>query len=166
MRACTTGLIVMDEVFVPSENLLTGVSGLKGPFSCLTQARHGIAWGVMGAAEDCWMRSRNYVLDRKQFGRPLASYQLIQSRLGDMQSEIALGLQGCLRVGRLMNEGRAEPEMVSLIKRNNCAKALDIARAARDMHGANGISDEFHVFRHMANLESERPMRGGTTFTA
>lgn len=160
MRACTTGLIVMDDVFVPSENLLTGVSGLKGPFSCLTQARYGIAWGVMGAAEDCWVRSRNYVLDRNQFGRPLASYQLIQSRLADMQSEIALGLQACLRVGRLMSEGRAEPEMVSLIKRNNCAKALDIARAARDMHGANGISDEFHVFRHMANLESVKTYEG------
>ncbi len=160
MRACTTGLIVMDDVFVPSENLLTGVSGLKGPFSCLTQARYVIAWGVMGAAEDCWIRSRTYVLDRNQFGRPLASYQLIQSRLADMQSEIALGLQACLRVGRLMSEGRAEPEMVSLIKRNNCAKALDIARAARDMLGANGISDEFHVFRHMANLESVKTYEG------
>jgi glutaryl-CoA dehydrogenase len=160
MRACTTGRIVMDDVFVPSENFLSGVSGLKGPFSCLNQARYGIAWGVMGAAEDCWIRSRDYVLNRHQFGRPLAANQLIQSRLADMQSEIALGLQAALRVGRLMSEGRAKPEMVSLIKRNNCAKALDIARIARDMHGANGISDEFHVFRHMANLESVKTYEG------
>lgn len=160
MRACTTGQIVMEELFVPAETLLPAVSGLKGPFSCLNQARYGIAWGVMGAAEDCWIRSRDYVLNRDQFGRPLAANQLIQSRLADMQSEIALGLQASLRVGRLMSEGRARPEMVSLIKRNNCLKALDIARAARDMHGANGISDEFHVFRHMANLESVKTYEG------
>jgi glutaryl-CoA dehydrogenase len=160
MRACTTGQIVMKDVFVPAENLLMGASGLKGPFSCLNQARYGIAWGVMGAAEDCWIRARDYVLNRDQFGRPLAANQLIQSRLADMQSEIALGLQAALRVGRLMSEGRARPEMVSLIKRNNCAKALEIARAARDMHGANGISDEFHVFRHMANLESVKTYEG------
>ena len=160
MRACTTGQIVMEDVFAPEENLLAGVSGLKGAFSCLNQARYGIAWGVMGAAEDCWMRARIYVLNRDQFGRPLAAAQLIQSRLADMQSEIALGLQASLRVGRLMSEGRATPEMVSLIKRNNCAKALDIARAARDMHGANGISDEFHVFRHMVNLESVKTYEG------
>jgi len=160
MRACTTGQIVMDDVFAPEENLLAGVSGLKGAFSCLNQARYGIAWGVMGAAEDCWMRARNYVLNRDQFGRPLAAAQLIQSRLADMQSEIALGLQASLRVGRLMSDGRETPEMVSLIKRNNCAKALEIARAARDMHGANGISDEFHVFRHMVNLESVKTYEG------
>ncbi|HEX2448766.1 MAG TPA: acyl-CoA dehydrogenase [Methyloceanibacter sp.] len=160
MRACTTGMISMEDVFVPSENLLAGVSGLRGPFSCLTQARYGIAWGVMGAAEDCWFRSRDYVLNRNQFGRPLAANQLIQSRLADMQSEVALGLQASLRVGRLMSEGRASPEMVSLIKRNNCAKALDIARDARDMLGANGVCDEFHVFRHMANLESVKTYEG------
>jgi glutaryl-CoA dehydrogenase len=160
MRACTTGQIVMDEVFVPEENLLPNVAGLKGALSCLTEARYGIAWGVMGAAEDCWMRSRDYVLNRDQFGRKLAAAQLIQSRLADMQSEIALGLQAALRVGRLMSEGRTSLEMVSLIKRNNCAKALEIARGARDMHGANGISDAFHVFRHMANLESVKTYEG------
>jgi glutaryl-CoA dehydrogenase len=160
MRACTTGGIVMEGVFVPEDGLLAGVSGLKGALSCLTEARYGIAWGVMGAAEDCWMRSMDYVLNRDQFGRPLAAAQLIQSRLADMQSEIALGLQASLRVGRLMSEGRATPEMVSLIKRNNCAKALEIARAARDMHGANGISEAFHVFRHMVNLESVKTYEG------
>ena len=153
LRASITGEIVMDEVFVPEENLLPTAEGLKGPFTCLNAARYGIAWGALGAAEDCWFRARRYVLDRKQFGRPLAANQLVQKKLADMQTEIALGLQGCLRLGRLKDAGQDAPEMTSLLKRNSCGKALDIARAARDMHGGNGISDEFGVVRHMLNLE-------------
>ncbi|MFC5302452.1 acyl-CoA dehydrogenase [Azospira restricta] len=157
LRASITGEIVMDEVFVPDDNLLPGTmgkySGLKGPFMCLNSARYGIAWGAMGAAEFCWHAARQYTLDRKQFGRPLAANQLIQKKLADMQTEIALGLQGALRLGRLKDEGKDAPEMTSLLKRNNCGKALDIARLARDMHGGNGISDEFGVVRHMLNLE-------------
>jgi glutaryl-CoA dehydrogenase len=160
LRASTTGEIVLDGAVVPEENLLPGVSGLRGPFSCLTRARYGIAWGVMGAAEDCWQRSREYVLSRKQFGRPLAANQLIQKKLADMQTEIALGLQAALRVGRLFDEGRAAPEMVSLIKRNNTGKALDIVRAARDMHGGNGIAGEYHVMRHLINLETVNTYEG------
>jgi glutaryl-CoA dehydrogenase len=160
LRASITGEIVMDEVFVPEANLLPNVSGLKGPFGCLNKARYGIAWGALGAAEDCWHRARQYTMDRVQFGRPLAQNQLIQKKLADMQTEIALGLQGCLRVGRLMDEGRAVPEMVSLIKRNSCGKALDIARLARDMHGGNGIHDEYHVIRHMINLETVNTYEG------
>ena len=160
LRASITGEIVMDGVAVPEENLLPNVSGLKGPFGCLNRARYGIAWGVMGAAEDCWMRARQYGLDRKQFGRPLANNQLYQKKLADMQTEIALGLQAALRVGRLMDEGRAEPEMISLIKRNNCGKALDIARTARDMHGGNGIQIEYHVMRHAQNLETVNTYEG------
>lgn len=153
LRASITGEVVMDEVFVPDENLLPGVSGLKGPFACLNAARYGIAWGALGAAEDCWLRARRYVLDRQQFGRPLAANQLIQRKLADMQTEIALGLQGCLRLGRMKDEGVDAPEVTSLLKRNSCGKALDIARMARDMHGGNGISDEFGVVRHLLNLE-------------
>ena len=153
LRASITGEIVMDEVFVPDDNLLPGVSGLKGPFMCLNSARYGIAWGAMGAAEFCWHAARQYTLDRKQFDRPLAANQLIQKKLADMQTEIALGLQGALRLGRLKDAGQDAPEMTSLMKRNNCGKALDIARLARDMHGGNGISDEFGVVRHMLNLE-------------
>ncbi len=153
LRASITGEIVMDEVFVPAENELPHVSGLKGPFTCLNSARYGIAWGALGAAEDCWLRARQYVLDRQQFGRPLAANQLIQKKLADMQTEITLGLQGCLRVGRIKDEGGAPVELTSLIKRNSCGKALDIARMARDMLGGNGISDEFGVIRHMVNLE-------------
>ncbi len=153
LRASITGEIVMDEVFVPEENMLPGVEGLKGPFACLDSARYGIAWGALGAAEFCWHAARQYTLDRQQFGRPLAANQLIQKKLADMQTEIALGLQGCLRLGRLKDEGRATPEMTSLLKRNSCGKALDIARQARDMHGGNGISDEYGVIRHMLNLE-------------
>jgi len=160
LRASVTGEIVMDGVVVPEENLLPNVSGLKGPFGCLNRARYGISWGAMGAAEFCWHAARQYTLDRHQFGRPLAANQLIQKKLADMQTEITLGLQAALRVGRLFEEGRATPEMISLIKRNNCGKALDIARTARDMHGGNGISDEFHVFRHMANLESVNTYEG------
>ncbi len=160
LRASITGEIVMDDVFVPEANLLPNVSGLKGPFGCLNKARYGIAWGAMGAAEDCWMRARQYTLDRQQFGRPLAQNQLIQKKLADMQTEIALGLQAALRVGRLMDEGRDAPEMISLIKRNNCGKALDIARMARDMHGGNGIHDEYHVIRHMINLETVNTYEG------
>jgi glutaryl-CoA dehydrogenase len=160
LRASITGEIVMDDVFVPEANLLPNVSGLKGPFGCLNKARYGIAWGALGAAEDCWHRARQYTMDRVQFGRPLAQNQLIQKKLADMQTEIALGLQGCLRVGRLMDEGRAVPEMVSLIKRNSCGKALDIARLARDMHGGNGIHDEYHVIRHMINLETVNTYEG------
>ena len=145
---------------MPEANLLPNVAGLKGPFGCLNRARYGIAWGAMGAAEDCWQRARDYVLARKQFGRPLAASQLIQKKLADMQTDIALGLQGVLRVGRLFDEGRVTPEMISLIKRNNAGKALDIARAARDMHGGNGISDEFHVIRHMVNLETVNTYEG------
>ena len=160
LRASITGEIVMDDVFVPEANLLPNVSGLKGPFGCLNKARYGIAWGALGAAEDCWHRARQYTLDRVQFGRPLAQNQLIQKKLADMQTEITLGLQGCLRVGRLMDEGKAVPEMVSLIKRNSCGKALDIARMARDMHGGNGIHDEYHVIRHMINLETVNTYEG------
>ncbi|MEO9100969.1 MAG: acyl-CoA dehydrogenase [Burkholderiaceae bacterium] len=160
LRASTTGEIVMDDVFVPATNLLPNVNGLKGPFGCLNKARYGIAWGALGAAEDCWHRARQYTMDRKQFGRPLAQTQLIQKKLADMQTEIALGLQGCLRVGRLMDEGRSTPEMVSLIKRNSCGKSLDIARMSRDMHGGNGIHDEYHVIRHMINLETVNTYEG------
>ena len=160
LRASITGEIVMDDVFVPAENMLPNVSGLKGPFGCLNKARYGIAWGALGAAEDCWHRARQYTLDRVQFGRPLAQNQLIQKKLADMQTEIALGLQGCLRVGRLMDEGQAVPEMISLIKRNSCGKALDVARMSRDMHGGNGIHDEYHVIRHMINLEPVNTYEG------
>jgi glutaryl-CoA dehydrogenase len=153
LRASVTGEIVMDKVFVPEENLLPKVKGLKGPFACLNQARYGIAWGALGAAEACWHAARQYTLDRPQFGRPLAATQLVQKKLADMQTEIALGLQGCLRLGRLKDAGQDAPEMTSLLKRNSCGKALEIARTARDMHGGNGISDEFHVVRHMLNLE-------------
>jgi glutaryl-CoA dehydrogenase len=160
LRASITGEIVMDDVFVPAENMLPNVSGLKGPFGCLNKARYGIAWGALGAAEDCWHRARQYTLDRVQFGRPLAQNQLIQKKLADMQTEIALGLQGCLRVGRLMDGGQAVPEMISLIKRNSCGKALDVARMSRDMHGGNGIHDEYHVIRHMINLETVNTYEG------
>ena len=160
LRASVTGEIVMDEVFVPDGNLLPNVKGLKGPFGCLTRARYGISWGAMGAAEFCWHAARQYTLDRRQFGRPLAANQLIQKKLADMQTEIALQLQVSLRIGRLMDEGRATPEMVSLAKRNSCGKALDIARMARDMHGGNGVSDEFHVIRHAMNLEAVNTYEG------
>ena len=160
LRASITGEIVMDDVFVPAEQLLPNVQGLKGPFGCLNKARFGIAWGALGAAEDCWTRARQYTLDRQQFGRPLAQNQLIQKKLADMQTEITLGLHACLRVGRLMDENRAAPEMISLIKRNSCGKALDIARMARDMHGGNGIHDEYHVIRHMINLETVNTYEG------
>jgi glutaryl-CoA dehydrogenase len=160
LRASVTGEIVMDGVEVGEDALLPGVSGLKGPFGCLNRARYGISWGVMGAAEDCWERARSYGLDRVQFGRPLAATQLFQKKLADMQTEIALGLQASLRVGRLMDEHRFAPEMVSLIKRNNCGKALDIARASRDMHGGNGIQIEYHVMRHAQNLETVNTYEG------
>ncbi len=160
LRASITGMIMMDDVFVPEENLLPNVSGLKGPFGCLNNARYGIAWGALGAAEFCWMQAREYTLDRKQFGRPLAANQLIQKKLADMQTEIAIGLQGCLRAGRLKDEDRCPPELISLIKRNSCGKALDIARQARDMHGGNGISDEYHVIRHVMNLEAVNTYEG------
>ena len=153
LRTSITGEIVMDKVFVPAENELPGVEGLKGPFTCLNSARYGISWGAMGAAEFCWQAARQYTLDRQQFGRPLAANQLIQKKLADMQTEIALGLQGALRLGRMKDEGTAAPEITSLMKRNNCGKALDIARVARDMHGGNGISDEYGVIRHVVNLE-------------
>jgi glutaryl-CoA dehydrogenase len=150
----------MDGVFCPEENVLPCVAGLKGPFSCLNKARYGIAWGALGAAEFCWQAARNYTLERRQFGRPLAANQLIQLKLANMQTEITLGLQAALRLGRLMDEGRAAPEMVSLVKRNNCGKALDIARTARDMHGGNGIADEYHVIRHLMNLEAVNTYEG------
>ncbi len=153
LRASITGEIVMDGVFASDDQLMPGVEGLKGPFTCLNSARYGIAWGALGAAEDCWFRSRQYVLDRKQFGRPLAANQLIQKKLADMQTEITLGLQGCLRLGRMKDEGSASVEITSIMKRNSCGKALDIARLARDMMGGNGISDEFGVARHLVNLE-------------
>jgi glutaryl-CoA dehydrogenase len=153
LRASITGEVVMDEVFCPEENAFPEVRGLKGPFTCLNSARYGIAWGALGAAEDCFLRARNYVLERKQFGRPLAANQLVQKKLADMQTEIALGLQACLRLGRMKDEGSATPEITSILKRNSCGKALDIARAARDMLGGNGISDEFGVIRHVVNLE-------------
>jgi glutaryl-CoA dehydrogenase len=160
LRASITGEIVMDNVFVPEENLLPNVKGLGGPFGCLNNARFGIAWGALGAAEFCWQAALQYTMDRKQFGRPLAANQLIQKKLADMQTEITLGLQSCLRVGHLKDEGRAAPEMISLIKRNSCGKSLDIARVARDMHGGNGISDEYHVIRHVMNLEAVNTYEG------
>ena len=153
LRAAITGEIVMDEVFVPTENQLPGVTGLKGPFTCLNSARYGIAWGALGAAEACWHTARQYTLDRKQFDKPLAANQLVQKKLADMQTEITLGIQGALRLGRMMDDGSATPEIVSLMKRNSCGKALDIARTARDMLGGNGISDDFGVIRHLVNLE-------------
>ena len=160
LRTSVTGEIVMDDVLVPTENLLPNVQGLKGPMGCLDNARYGIAWGALGAAEFCWEAARRYVLERKQFGRPLAANQLVQKKLADMQTEIALGLQGCLRLGRLKDEGRAAPEITSIMKRNSCGKALEIARIARDMHGGNGIVDEFHVIRHMLNLETVNTYEG------
>ncbi|MBV7392654.1 acyl-CoA dehydrogenase [Mameliella sediminis] len=160
LRASVTGEIVMDKVFVPEENLMPHVEGLKGPFGCLNRARYGISWGAMGAAEDCMHRARQYGLDRKQFGKPLAQMQLFQKKLADMETEIALGLNASLRAGRLLEEGRLGPEAISLIKRNNCGKALEIARMARDMHGGNGISEEFHVIRHAANLETVNTYEG------
>jgi glutaryl-CoA dehydrogenase len=160
LRASITGEIVMDGVVVPESALLPHTRGLAGPFGCLNRARYGISWGAMGAAEDCWRRARQYTLDRKQFGRPLAATQLVQKKLADMQTEIALGLQGSLRVGRLFDEGKMAPEMISIVKRNNCGKALDIARMARDMHGGNGIQIEYHVMRHAANLETVNTYEG------
>ncbi|MGP4714719.1 acyl-CoA dehydrogenase [Psychrobacter sp. DM8] len=160
LRASITGEIVMDKVFVPEANAFPDIRGLSGPFGCLNKARYGIAWGSMGAAEFCWKAARQYTLDRKQFGRPLAATQLVQLKLANMQTEIALGLQAALRVGRLMDEHNAAPEMISLIKRNNCGKALDIARVARDMHGGNGISDEYHIIRHVMNLEAVNTYEG------
>jgi len=160
LRASVTGEIVMDNVFVPEQNMLPGVSGLSGPFGCLNRARYGISWGSMGAAEFCWHSARNYVLEREQFGRPLAANQLIQKKLADMQTDIALGLNGALRVGRLIDEGRMLSDAISMLKRNNCGKALDIARIARDMHGANGVSDEYHVIRHVMNLEAVNTYEG------
>ena len=160
LRASSTGEIVLDDVHAPEDALLPNVSGLKGPFGCLNKARYGIAWGALGAAEFCWHAAREYTLNRKQFGRPLANTQLIQLKLANMMTEITLALQGALRVGRLMDEGKAAPEMVSLVKRNSCGKALDIARMARDMHGGNGISDEFHVIRHVMNLEAVNTYEG------
>ena len=160
LRASTTGMIHMDNVDIPEDNLLPNVAGLAGPFGCLNRARYGIAWGSMGAAEFCWHAARQYTLDRKQFGRPLAQNQLMQKKLADMQTEISLGLQGCLRLGRLFDEHRAPAELISLMKRNNCGKALDIARVARDMHGGNGVSDEYGVIRHMMNLEAVNTYEG------
>jgi len=160
LRPSTTGMIMMDEVFVPDENKLPGVRSLAGPFSCLNRARYGIAWGVLGAAEFCMAAARDYTLGRKMFGKPLAQTQLIQKKLADMETEITLGLQAALRVGRLFDEGKVAPEMISLIKRNNCGKALDIARVSRDMHGGNGIVDEYHVIRHMMNLETVNTYEG------
>lgn len=160
LRASITGEIVMDRVFVPEENLFPEVRGLGGPFGCLNKARFGIAWGSMGAAEFCWHAARQYTLDRHQFGRPLAANQLIQLKLADMQTEITLGLHACLRAGRLMDQGRLAPENISMLKRNNCGKALHIARLSRDMHGGNGISDEFHVIRHLMNLETVNTYEG------
>ncbi len=160
LRASITGEIVMDEVFVPEENMFPEIRGLAGPFGCLNMARYGISWGAMGAAEFCWHAARSYGLDRKQFGKPLASFQLFQKKLADMQTEITLSLQASLRVGRLIDEKQFKPEMISLVKRNACGKALDIARASRDMHGGNGISDEFHVVRHMMNLEAVNTYEG------
>ena len=160
LRASVTGEIVMDNVFVPDNHLLAGVEGIKGPFGCLNRARYGIAWGSMGAAEFCWHAALNYTLERSQFGRPLAANQLVQKKLADMQTEITLGLHSCLRLGRLMDDGLAAPEAVSLLKRNNCGKALDIARTSRDMHGGNGVADEYHVIRHMMNLEAVNTYEG------
>jgi glutaryl-CoA dehydrogenase len=160
LRASSTGEIVMNEVFVPDENLLPNVAGLKGPFGCLNKARYGISWGALGAAEFCWHAARQYTLDRPQFGRPLAANQLIQLKLANMMTEITIGLQSVLRVGRLMDEDKVTPEMISLVKRNSCGKALEIARQARDMHGANGVSDEYHIIRHVMNLESVNTYEG------
>ena len=160
LRTSVTGEVVLEDAFVPEDNLLPNVSGLAGPFGCLNMARYGICWGAMGAAEFCWHAARQYVLDRKQFGRPLASNQLVQKKLADMQTEIALGLQGALALGRMLEAGKAAPPSISLMKRNNCGKALDIARAARDMHGGNGIADEFHVMRVMCNLETVNTYEG------
>jgi len=160
LRASTTGEIVMDDVFVPEENMLPNVHGLKGPFGCLNSARYGIAWGALGAAEFCWHAARQYTMDRHQFGRPLAANQLIQKKLADMMTEITLGLQACLRLGRMKDEGVAAPEITSILKRNSCGKSLDIARASRDMHGGNGIVDEFHVIRHVLNLETVNTYEG------
>lgn len=160
LRASSTGEIVMDEVFVPEENIFPEVKGLKGPFGCLNKARYGIAWGALGAAEFCWHAARQYTLDRPQFGRPLAATQLIQLKLANMMTEITIGLQSVLRVGRLIDEDKGTPEMISLVKRNSCGKALDIARHARDMHGGNGVSDEYHVIRHVMNLESVNTYEG------
>ena len=160
VRASATGMIMMQDVFVPAENMLPKVKGLRGPFSCLNNARYGIAWGALGAAEFCWHAARSYTLERKVFGRPLAATQLIQKKLADMQTEITIGLQAVLRVGRLLDEGKAAPEMISLVKRNSCGKALDIARIARDMHGGNGIVDEYHVIRHVMNLETVNTYEG------
>jgi glutaryl-CoA dehydrogenase len=160
LRVSVTGEIVMDDVFVPDENLLPHVKGLKGPFGCLNKARYGISWGALGAAEFCWHAARQYTLERSQFGRPLAATQLIQLKLANMQTEISIGLQSVLRAGRLLDEGKAAPELISLVKRNSCGKALDIARTARDMHGGNGISDEFHVIRHVMNLEAVNTYEG------
>ncbi|GAB4497515.1 MAG: acyl-CoA dehydrogenase [Anaerolineales bacterium] len=160
LRASATGEIVMDEVFVPEENIFPEVNGLKGPFGCLNKARYGIAWGALGAAEFCWHAARQYTLDRPQFGRPLAANQIVQLKLANMMTEITLGLQGALRVGRLIDEDKSTPEMISLIKRNSCGKALEIARTSRDMHGGNGISDEYHVIRHVMNLEAVNTYEG------
>ena len=160
LRASVTGMIMMSDVFVPAENMLPDVKGLRGPFSCLNSARYGIAWGALGAAEFCWQAARDYTMQRMMFGRPLAATQLIQKKLADMQTEITLGLQAVLRVGRLMDEHNAAPEMISLVKRNSCGKALDIARMARDMHGGNGVADEYHVIRHMMNLEAVNTYEG------
>ncbi|MDP7547137.1 MAG: acyl-CoA dehydrogenase family protein, partial [Alphaproteobacteria bacterium] len=160
LRASPTGEVVMDQVFVPEENMFANVKGLSGPFGCLNKARFGIAWGALGAAEYCWHAARQYTLDRKQFGRPLAANQLIQKKLADMQTEITIGLQACLRVGRLLDEGDCPPENITMIKRNSAGKALDIARLARDMHGGNGINDEFHVIRHLMNLETVNTYEG------
>jgi glutaryl-CoA dehydrogenase len=160
LRASSTGEIVMDEVFVPEENIFPEVKGLKGPFGCLNKARYGIAWGALGAAEFCWHAARQYTLDRPQFGRPLAANQIVQLKLANMMTEITLGLQSVLRVGRLIDEEKGTPEMISLVKRNSCGKALDIARTSRDMHGGNGISDEYHVIRHVMNLESVNTYEG------
>jgi glutaryl-CoA dehydrogenase len=160
LRASITGEIAMDDVFVPDENLLPNVHGLSGPFGCLNRARYGISWGALGAAEFCWHAARQYTLDRKQFGRPLAANQLIQKKLADMQTEITIGLQACLRLGRLFDEGHASAEAISMLKRNSCGKALDIARMARDMHGGNGIADEYHVIRHVMNLETVNTYEG------
>ncbi len=160
LRASITGSVLMDGAFVPDSNILPDIEGLKGPFSCLNKARYGIAWGALGAAESCWFAARNYTLERKQFGRPLAANQLIQLKLANMMTEITLGLQSCLRAGQLLDQGQAAPEIISIIKRNSCGKALDIARMARDMHGGNGIAEEYHVMRHLTNLETVNTYEG------
>ena len=160
LRASITGEIVMDGVFVPEENMFADVKGLKGPFGCLNKARFGVSWGALGAAEFCWMAARDYTMERHQFGRPLAATQLVQKKLADMQTEITLGLQACLRLGQLLDEGKGAPEAISMLKRNSCGKALDIARVARDMHGGNGVADEFHVIRHVMNLEAVNTYEG------